>query len=207
MSEVRVLPGAPLSRCIQALYDLAAVPGRPELLPTADILPTRRSVTGAYGRTRGGTLAFRHDRRKEHGAFANPAGRPQRIGFVRPEPPRDGTQVPEPLCTRVLGLDMPAPCPHRSHGIGAICAATTPSRDPTRSRHKRTTVRSRSRGDSGPAWSPDKRVQWTPDALRRSQRQRAPLMRATPGRVPFKYGQWPFKGGGCHAQGTFDTTQ
>jgi transposase InsO family protein len=45
------------------------------------------------------THAAHHDRSKEHGAFANPRGRPSRInGYVRPKAPGRVTQLPEPLC-------------------------------------------------------------------------------------------------------------
>lgn len=40
------------------------------------------------------THPIRHDRTKEHGAFANPQGRPDRINAA--PLPRRGTQVPEP---------------------------------------------------------------------------------------------------------------
>jgi transposase InsO family protein len=43
--------------------------------------------------------AIRHDRKKEHGAFATPSGRPQRINsYTRPKAPGHVTQLPEPLC-------------------------------------------------------------------------------------------------------------
>ena len=40
---------------------------------------------------------IRHDRTREHGALANPGGRPNRINAASPNPRTRVTQLPEPI--------------------------------------------------------------------------------------------------------------
>ena len=52
------------------------------------------------------THAARHDRRKEHGAFANPGGRPDRINAAWYPAPHV-VQVPEPFCRAGTAISHP----------------------------------------------------------------------------------------------------